>query len=126
MVDLWPVQRAVFDELDATPSTYPVYDAVPQGVAKPYIVIGEISATPDDELAAASADASCQIHAWSAKAGKSEVHAMLEFIRSRLDNVRIEGMWACSEDFAEIMEDRTSTAASRLYHAVARYRLRVG
>jgi hypothetical protein len=126
MIDLWPVQQALYGALTAAPATYPVYDAVPQGTAFPYLVLGEITSIPDDELEAASADASFTVHAWSRNAGKKQIHAMLEFARARLDNEPLGGgAWACSEDFAEVMEDRTSTAASRLYHGVARYRVRV-
>lgn len=124
MNDLWPVQEAIYSALTATPATYPVYDAVPQGIAKPFIVIGEITGQPDDELETASTDASFLIHTWSGSNGKGQSHAMLQFIRARLDGQTIGDAWGCSEDFAEIMEDRASTAASRLYHGVARYRIR--
>lgn len=125
MIDLTPVQTAIYAALAASPATYPVHDAVPQGTAYPYLVIGEVTALPDEELEAASVDASFTLHAWSRHAGKKQAHAMLEFARARLDNVDIGGgAWACSEDFAEVMEDQTSTAASRLYHGVARYRVR--
>jgi hypothetical protein len=50
---------------------------------------------------------------------------MLEFVRARLDNETVGGgAWACSEDFYEVIEDPSSTAASRLYHGIARYRVR--
>lgn len=123
MIDLWPVQVAVYGALNTTPKTYPAYDAVPQGAAYPYIVVGEITAIPDDELAAESADASFTVHAWSRYSGKKEAHAMLAFARARLQDIGA-GVWALTEDFAEVIEDRTSTAASRLYHGVARYRIR--
>lgn len=125
MIDLFPAQQAVYEALTAAPATYPAHDAVPQGAAYPYFVIGEITALPDEELAAASADASFQIHAWSKQAGKKQVHEMLAFARARLDGQDIGGgAWACSEDFNEVFEDRSSTASSRLYHGVARYRIR--
>lgn len=125
MIDLWPVQQAIYTALNANPKTYPVHDAVPQSTAYPYLVIGEVTEIPDDELDVASADASFTVHAWSRYAGKKEAYAMLEFVRDRLDGQAIGGgVWACSEDFAEVIEDRTSTAASRLYHGVARYRVR--
>lgn len=124
MIDLWAVQQAIYSALTTAPTTYAVYDAVPQGVNYPYIVIGEITATPDDEITDASADASFTIHGWSKGIGKKEAHALLQFIRDRLDNQPISGAWAISEESADVFEDRTSTAASRLYHAFARYRVR--
>lgn len=125
MIDLAPLQTAAHVALSAAPATYPAYDAVLQGTAYPYLVIGEVTALPDEDMDVASVDASFQIHAWSRSAGKKQVYAMLEFARDRLDNQAIGGgVWACSEEFAEVMEDPTSTAASRLYHGIARYRLR--
>lgn len=127
MIDLWPIQGAIYTALSGAPATYPVHDAVPQGAVFPYFVLGEITATPDDELEEATADAFFNLHAWSRYNGKKEVHAMLEFARARLDNQNVGtgvGVWALSEDFFEVMEDRASTAASRLYHGVARYRIR--
>lgn len=125
MNNLATVQTSVYGLLAAAPATYPVYDAVPQGVAKPYIVIGEFDAAPDDELATATTDGSLTLHTWSTTAGKSQTHAMLQFIRARLDNIAVSGTWAFSEDFTEIMEDAASTASARIYHGVSRYRIRV-
>jgi hypothetical protein len=126
VINLWPVQQAIFAALTAAPATYPVHDAVPQGAVYPYIVIGEISGLPDEELAAASADASFQVHAWSRSPGKKEAHAVLQFARARLDGQEVgAGAWACTEEFVEVLEDPASTAANRLYHGIARYRVRV-
>lgn len=122
MIDLWPIQQAVYAALTAAPATYPVYDAVPQGAALPYIVIGAFTATPDDDIEVASVDASLTLHGWSKGHGKQEAHALLEFMRGRLDGQAIG--WACTEESADIFEDPSSTAASRVYHAFARYRVR--
>lgn len=126
MNDLTAVRTDMYAKLTAAPATYPVYAPVPQGVPKPYIGFGPRTALPDEELAAASTDATVQLDAWSAQSSEAQVEAMGQFIRSRLDNVTISGAWFCSEDFWEVMEDPASTAASRLYHGVARYRVRVG
>lgn len=125
MTDLWPVQQAVYSALSTAPTTYPVYDAVPQGAVYPYIAIGAFSVIPDREIGSPSSDAALTLHGWSKGAGKQQSHAILEFVRGRLDGVDIGGgAWACSEDSVEVFEDAKSTAASRLYHAVARYRIR--
>lgn len=126
MNNLAPVQTAVYGLLTAAPATYNVYDAVPQGVAYPYIVIGGFDAMPDEDLGAVTTDASLTLHTWSNYAGKSQTHTMLQFIRARLDGVSVSGTWAFTEDFAEIMEDASSTASARLFHGVTRYRVRVG
>lgn len=126
MNDMWVPQQAVYSALTAAPATYPVYDAVPQGAAYPYIVIGEWTLEPDEEMTGPTTDGELNLHTWSATAGKSQSHAILQFIRARLDNVAVAGTWAFTEEFVELMEDPGSTASSRLYHAVARYRARVG
>ncbi len=126
MNNLAAVQTAVYTLLTAVPATYPVYDAVPQGAAYPYIVIGGFDALPDEEIGATTTDATMTFHTWSNYAGKSQTHTILQFVRARLDNIAVSGTWAFSEDFTEIMEDASSTAASRLYHGVTRYRVRVG
>lgn len=125
MNNLSGVQTSIYAALTTVPATYPVYDAVPQGVAKPFIVIGEYTAQPDAELATVTTDAMLTIHTWSATAGKAQTHAMLDFIRVRLDGQPIAGTWLCEEDFVDILEDPSSTTASRLYHGIARYRLRI-
>jgi hypothetical protein len=124
MNNLWPLQQAIFAALSAAPATYPVYDAVPEGAAAPYIAIGAFDAMQDDEIAVESTDATVTIHGWSRQPGKAQAHALLQFIRGRMHGTAIGGAWAITEDLAEVLEDRSSTAASRLYHAAARYRVR--
>lgn len=126
MNNLAAIQTALYGALTGAPATYPVYDPVPQGVARPYIVIGEFVAEPDEELSLTTTDASINLHTWSATHGKAQSHAMLEFIRARLDGQTVAGTWACTEEMNELFEDEGSTAAARLYHGVARYRARVG
>lgn len=126
MNDLTTVRTAMYTLLAAAPATYPVYAPVPQGVAKPFIAFGVIMAEPDEELQAATTDATVELNTWSATPSEAQTHAMLQFIRARLDGVTVSGAWFCSEDFVEIIEDPASTSASRLYHGVARYRVRVG
>lgn len=126
MNDLTAVRTAIYAALTGAPATYPVYDPVPQGVAKPYIAFGPDSSEPDEELQAATTDAAIQIDTWSALPSRAQSYAMLQFIRARLDGQSISGSWFVSEDFVEVMEDPASTAASRIYHGVARYRVRVG
>lgn len=126
MNDLWTVQQSVYAALTAAPATYPVYDNVPQTATKPYIVISSFDGEPDEELATATTDANIGIDTWSETSGKKQSHAMLQFVRARLDNQAISGAWFVAEDFASILEDPASTAAARIFHGVARYRVRAG
>lgn len=125
MNDLTAVRTAMQTLLTGAPATYPVYDPVPQGVAKPYIAFGPDTSDPDEELAVVTTDAAIEIETWSATNGRAQSYAMLQFIRARLDGVAVSGSWLCTEDFASVMEDATSTASARIYHGVARYRVRV-
>lgn len=125
MNDLWTVQQSVYAALTTAPATYPVFDNVPQGATKPYIVISSFDGQPDEELATVTTDANLNIDTWSATSGKMQSHAMLQFVRARLDGQTIAGSWLCTEDFVSILEDPASTAAARIYHGVARYRVRV-
>lgn len=125
MIDLWPLQQAIYSALTAAPATYPVFDAVPQGVHAPYIVIGEFFNENDLDLSDVSSDSALTLHGWSRQQGKQQAHAILAFIRDRLDHQTIGGAWACYAEQEDVFEDRSSTAASRLYHAVARYRIRL-
>lgn len=126
MIDVWPVQVAIYSALTAAPATYPVHDAVPQSTAYPYITIGEWTGQSDEELAAPSTDAEITLNAWSRQSGKAQTFAMLEFIRDRLDGQALGGgAWACTEEFADVVEDPSSTASARLYHGIATYRVRV-
>ena len=126
MIDTWPIHVAIYAALTDPAGDYPVYDAVPQGAAFPYVVIGEFTGLPDFDLDRASIDLSVTLHGWSQQAGKKQSHDILAFIRDRLDMADIgAGAWACSEDFANIIEDQTSTADRRLFHSVARYRIRL-
>lgn len=124
MIDLTDIQTSIYTMLSSAPATYPVYDAVPQLSAKPYIVIGDMTEMPDEDLAVITTDATINLHTWSAKSSKAESHAMLDFIRRRLDGATLPGAWLCVEEFIVLMEDPSSTAASRLYHGVARYQVR--
>lgn len=125
MIDLWPVQQAIYTALTANPATYPVYDAVQQGATAPYIVIGESFNESDLDLDVESSDATINIHGWSRTQGKQQAYALLAFVRARLHRKDIGGAWACYAEQEDVFEDAGRTAASRLYHAVARYRIRL-
>lgn len=125
MIDLWPVQQAIYTAMVASPATYPVHDAVPEGGDAPYFVIGDALVFPDELVGVESADADITLHAWSRQPGKREVWAMLAFARARLDGQPIgSGVWSITEDFAQVLEDPASREDSRLFHGVARYRIR--
>lgn len=124
MISLWPILQGVYAALTAAPATFPAYFAVPQGATFPYIVIGETNNLRDDDIDADSSRASVAIRGWSRQPGEEEAHEIAQFIRDRLDMQPIGSAWACYEDQTSVLEDRTSTAASRLYRAETRYIIR--
>jgi len=125
MNDLTTVRTAIYGALNAAPQTYPVFDPVPQLQPKPYIAFGPDTGEPDEELATATTDATIQIDTWSALSSRAQSYAMLQFIRARLDGVAMGGAWSLTEDFVTVQEDPASTAAARIYHGTARYRVRL-
>lgn len=127
MIDLWPVQQAIVAALEANPATYPVYDAVREKEPRPYLVIGDANVFSDETLESASLDADLAIHAWSRYAGKKQAWEMLAFVRARLNGASLgSGVWAITEDFVQVLEDPASREDSRLFHGIARYRIRAG
>lgn len=125
MIDLWPIQQAVYSALATAPATYPTYDAVLQGTAYPYLTIGDHDAFPDEEITVDSGDIALSVHAWSSYTGKKQVLEMLAFVADRLDGADIgAGVWACTVEAVRAFEDPSSTAASRLFHGVAELRIR--
>lgn len=125
MIDLAPIQEAIYVALTAPPAPYPVYDPVPEDLQAPYIAIGDPNVFNDELLSVPSADADFVLHTWSRSHGKRETWEILAFIRSRLDHQAIgAGCWACTEDFYQVIEDPASREDSRLYHGIARYRIR--
>lgn len=125
MIDIGPIQAAIYTALAGAPATYPVHDAVPENAAKPYFAIGEFNVFPDVLLGVASGDADFVLHAWSAYAGKKQAWEMLAYARARLDGASLgAGVWSITEDFVQVLEDPASREDSRLYHGIARYRVR--
>lgn len=125
MNDLTGVQTSIVAALRTAPATYRVYDAVPQGVAKPYIVLSEWLGEPGEELGTVTTSATLQLDTWSATPDKGQTHAMLDFIRVRLDGQSIAGTWLVTEDEFDILEDPASTQMNRIYHAWVRYLIEV-
>lgn len=59
----WPVQVAMVDTLN-TALPVEVYDAPPQGVRYPYIVVGEAQVLPEDDKTGVGHVVTVNIHAW--------------------------------------------------------------
>jgi hypothetical protein len=121
MVDLWPIQQALFAALTAAPATYPAFDAVPAGTAEPYLVLGEVTETDASTLTEDGAEATFTVHGYSAYPGKRECFAMQAFVRERLHRQPIAGTWQCYEEFSTVIDESSPDEPS--FHLVVRYRI---
>lgn len=130
MVDFAPVQEAVDLALSGVSGgPYPVYDAVPVGegdeLPLPYIGLGKVTQVPGEEISELGATATIDIHVWSGVHGKYEAQEMLQYAREQLNHQDIGGgVWMIYEEGNDVFEDPTSTADNRLFHGIARYRIR--
>ncbi len=88
----WPLQQAVYGALtgDAAIQAFlgnptRVFDHVPQGSAFPFLVIGEVSATPFDTKTESGLDQSLTLHTWSRYRGLKEIKTVMAAVADVLD-----------------------------------------
>ena len=79
----WELQKAVYDALSGALAA-PVYDDVPQGVAMPYVAIGDSTVAPAGTKTDDGEDHSLTLHVWSQYAGRREVKELLGQIKAVL------------------------------------------
>jgi hypothetical protein len=81
----WPVQVAVYEAVTAALDPVPVFDAVPQGQAKPYAVIGDDTAADwPQSIDVDGEEVEITVHVWSVYAGRKEVKTLMGRIRAAL------------------------------------------
>lgn len=87
----WTLQTALYAVLgealaDAGPggAAVPVYDAVPEGAAFPYVTIGDDVVTDGPYLDLESEDVTATVHVWSQYAGRREVKLIAGRIKAAL------------------------------------------
>lgn len=127
----WLLQTAIYSRLtgDATltallASSTAVYDDVPDGVAFPYLTIGQFTGAPRDTMGTTGRDVTVTVHAWSQYEGKKEAEQILSRVDEMLDRWQptISG-WnptvMLHEFGPEIMDDPDGITR----HGVSRYRL---
>lgn len=93
----WAAQKAIFGALSgkltygtASPAdTVPIYDAVPQAAAYPYVVIESQIAEIDDPLASRRDVRFFYLSVWSTYAGQKEVVEIMQQIDGLLANARL-------------------------------------
>lgn len=88
----WALQQAVYSALTGDSALQGllgnparVFDHVPQGSVFPYLVIGEVSATPFDTKTEAGLDQRLTIHTWSRYRGRKETKDIMAAVLAVLD-----------------------------------------
>lgn len=85
-----PIQSAIYTALtgDVTLAALVtgVYDWVPEGTAKPYVVIGETIATPRNAHDRFGRRNVATLHVWSGQQGMSEINTIMSRITAVLDH----------------------------------------
>lgn len=104
-----------------------IYDHVPSNSPFPYLVIGEMNATNFDDKTSDGADTTFNLHVFSRKRDKREVHQIFSHIHDVLhngeSNVTVSGhtliliRW---DNFATIVRENTDNMIT--YHGIMRYR----
>jgi len=88
----WPLQQAVYNALVSDAALQGllgnparVFDHAPQGSAFPYLVIGQVSATPFDTKTESGLDQSLTLHTWSRHRGLKETKDIMAAVADALD-----------------------------------------
>lgn len=79
-----PLQAAAYARLSEELDPVPVFDAVPQGQAFPYVSFGEDVVTPGPAVDVEDEEILLTLHAWSDYAGGREVRELLGRIKAAL------------------------------------------
>lgn len=86
----WAVQQAVKAKLDAATAltaitSTRIYDHVPQDTIYPYVVLGEMNATPMDTMTFTGMQIFLNVYCWSRNRGRREIRQMMEKIYEALN-----------------------------------------
>jgi hypothetical protein len=84
---LLPLQRALFDLLDAELSV-PVVDFVTEDTPKPYVVLGEATETPDNDHGGYGSETLHTLHIWTQAEGFTEALEIADELTRLLDHRR--------------------------------------
>lgn len=121
---LLPIQRAVFELLDAELSV-PVFDFTPEDQPYPYVMIGECTETPDNSHDRYGSETSHTLHVWTEFEGWSQGLEIADEITQLLDHrkelLAVEGHWVVA-----VRHETTRTLRDpdfRLRHVPVTYRI---
>lgn len=100
-----------------------VYDDVPEGATFPYVVIGEMTSTPNDTMGKTGRDVTVTVHSWSRYDGMQETNDVADRVDELLDRWLPTGLsgWSATQMLQEYFESFRDPDG-RTRHGVARYR----
>ena len=120
---LWPVQKAIYDQI-VNECTYPVYDDVPQNTDYPYITIGDDTSTEWDTVDKVGGESTLTVHTWSREAGRREIKKIMSEVYEVLHMHELDvpgyNVVLCRQEFAESLPVE---ADGRTRHGVQRFRV---
>ena len=124
----WNLQQSVYTRLSTdteliTTLGAAVYDHVPDSVAFPYVVIGDITEAPNDTMGKTGRDMTVMVHTWSQAKGMLQVSNIQNRVDALLDRwaPTVTG-WDATHMLQEFFETfRDPDGKTR--HGVARYRI---
>ncbi|MCG6203153.1 DUF3168 domain-containing protein [Rhodopseudomonas sp. HC1] len=99
-----------------------VYDEPPQGVAFPYVTLGDariVDASADD---APLQEHQLTLHAWSRQGGHKEAHVITGALLQALDDAPLQPAGHRLVNLRFALADIRREADGRLYHALVRFR----
>jgi len=80
------IQTAIYERLGSESTLLDVYDHVPEGTPKPYVVVGEAYETPRNSHSEHGRRTVHTIHVWSDHRGYSEATGICDVIVALLDH----------------------------------------
>lgn len=120
---LLPLQKAIYDRLKAN-LTCPVYDHVPDGVAMPYVTLGEDTAVDWSTKPVPGTEVTHTLHIWSDYSGMAEVKRIIDQVVQALtiSPLTVEGFAVVMPrlDMVDTMRDPEGYR-----HGVVRFRFKV-
>lgn len=125
---LTPVQAAVYTKLTGDTLLMNmitgVYDDIPEGVARPYVTVGESIETPDNDHGGFGRQTVMTLHVWSEYRGFAEVNSITYRLQELLDEqpLAVTGHRHIGTrfEFAQTLRD---PAEPGLRHAPVRFRI---
>jgi hypothetical protein len=124
----WGLQQAIYARLNGDNTLTStlgaaVYDEAPDGVAFPYITIGQVTEAPNPTMGRTGRDLTVTLHIWSQAKGykqtkdiQNRIDALLEWWKPTVTGWHST---VCQQEFFEVFRDEDGITR----HGVSRYRI---